>query len=309
MPTFGGATTWLNSDPLGGATLRDRVILVDFWTFTCINWMRTAPYRRAWAAAYREDGLVLVGVHTPEFSFEHDLEAVRREVDRRRIVYPVAVDNGYEIWRSFDNQYWPALYVLDEEGTVHHHHFGEGNYEKTERVLQRMLGVDRPLVSVTPRGDEAEADWGNLRSPETYLGYGRGSRFAPGIGEVFDEASLYRIPAEQPLNTWSLDGHWNIRTEHVVLDRAGGGIAYRFHARDVHLVMASGAGDPIAFHVQLDGERPGPSHGEDIDADGNGVLHHGRMYQLIRAHDVVGDRVLQITFDEHGAEAYAFTFG
>lgn len=283
--------------------------MVDFWTFTCINWMRTAPYRRAWAAAYGEDGLVTVGVHTPEFSFEHDLDAVRREVDRRGIHYPVVVDNDYEIWRSFDNHYWPALYVLDEQGTIRHHHFGEGNYEKSEHVLQQILGVDRALVSVTPRGDEAEADWGNLRSPETYLGYGRGSAFTAAFGEVFDESSSYAIPAEQPLNTWSLDGQWTLGKEKVVLDRGGGSIVFRFHARDVHMVMAPGAGEPIAFRVHVDGEQPGLSHGEDTDGDGNGVLRHGRMYQLIRAHDVAGDRVLQITFGEPGAEAYAFTFG
>ena len=250
MPTFGGATAWLNSDPLGGGQLRGRVIMVDFWTFTCINWMRTAPYRRAWAAAYGEDGLVTVGVHTPEFSFEHDLDAVRREVDRRGIHYPVVVDNDYEIWRSFDNHYWPALYVLDEQGTIRHHHFGEGNYEKSEHVLQQILGVDRALVSVTPRGDEAEADWGNLRSPETYLGYGRGSAFTAAFGEVLDESSSYAVPAEQPLNTWSLDGQWTLGKEKVVLDRGGGSIVFRFHARDVHMVMAPGAGEPIAFRVQ-----------------------------------------------------------
>jgi hypothetical protein len=295
--------------PLGSDELRGRVVLVGFWTFTCINWMRTAPYLRAWDAAYRRDGLLIVGAHTPEFSFEHDLDAVRREVDRRGIHYPVVVDNDYEIWRSFDNHYWPALYVLDQQGTLRHHHFGEGNYEKSEHVLQRLLGVDRALISVTPRGDELEADWVNLRSRDTYLGYGRGSGFVPNLGEVLDESSSYEVPAEQPVNTWSLDGHWTFGDDQVVLDLAGGSIAFRYHARDVHLVMTPGAGTPITFTVRLDGEPPGRSHGADIDGGGNGVLRHARMYQLIRAQDVSQDRVLTVTFDEPGAQLYVFTFG
>lgn len=309
IPTFDGATEWLNSGPLGGAQLRDRVVLVDFWTFTCINWMRTAPYRRAWAEAYRSDGLLVVGVHTPEFSFENDPEGVRRAVEQRGIEYPVTLDNDYEIWRSFDNHHWPALYVLDERGTVRHHHFGEGGYQKSERVLQRMLGVDRALTVVVGEGDEADADWGSLRSPETYLGYGRRSGFVNVSSDALDKSVTFALPAELPLNGWSLEGEWTIGREKVVLDRASGSLAFRFHARDVHLVMAPGADGPIPFQVLLDGELPGPSHGTDIDGDGNGILHHGRMYQLIRAHDVVGERVLRITFGEPGAEAYAFTFG
>lgn len=273
--------------------------------------MRAAPYRRALAEAYRGDGLLVIGVHTPEFSFEHDLEGVRRAVEQRGIYYPVALDNGYETWRSFDNHYWPALYVLDEQGTVRHHHFGEGEgeYEKSERVLQRMLGVARPLTVVVGDGDEAEADWGNLRSPETYLGYVRQSGFVTASRNSYDESAINALPGDLPLNGWSLEGEWTFGRENVVLDRAGGSIAFRFHARDVHLVMAPGANGPVPFQVLLDGELPGLCRGGDVDGDGNGILHHGRIYQLIRAHDVVGDRVLQITFGEPGADAYAFTFG
>ena len=308
-PTFGGATSWLNSEPLTATRMRDRVVLVDFWTFTCINWMRTAPYVRAWAQAYRADGLVVVGVHTPEFSFEHDVEGVRRAIEERDIDYPVAVDSGYKVWRAFGNQYWPALYVLDEQGTIRHHHFGEGGYEESERVVQRMLGVDRALTSNTGQGDEAEADWDNLRSPETYLGYGRRSGFVTTSHDVFDDSATYAHPADLPLNGWSLDGEWTIGREKAVLDRAGGSIVLRFHARDVHLVLSSRDGEPTPFRVLIDGDRPGLSHGGDVDSDGNGILRHGQMYQLFRAHDTVGERVLQIAFGEAGAEAYAFTFG
>ena len=309
IPSFGGATTWLNSTPLGSTQLRDRVVLVDFWTFTCINWIRTAPYVRAWAQSYRDDGLVVVGVHTPEFSFEHDIDGVRRAIAERGIDYPVAVDNDYEIWRSFDNHYWPAQYVLDGQGTIRHHHFGEGDYEESERVLQRMLRVDRALVSVTGQGDEEEADWRSLRSPETYLGYGRRSGFSGNSRGVLDETFSYDGVADLPLNGWSLEGEWTVGREKIVLDRAGGTVAFRFHARDVHMVLSPSDERPIPFRVLVDGEPPGPSHGADVDGGGNGVLRHGRMYQLLRAHDTVGERVLQITFDRPGAEAFAFTFG
>jgi thiol-disulfide isomerase/thioredoxin len=284
-------------------------VLVDFWTFTCINWMRTAPYVRAWARAYRDDGLVVVGVHTPEFSFEHDIEGVRRGVEHRGIDYPVAVDNDYEIWRAFENQYWPALYLLDGRGMIQHHHVGEGDYDESETVLQRALGVERPLVSVIASGDEAEADWGNLRSPETYLGYSRGSGLTSTAPRAIEGSSLYAFPADLALNTWALEGEWTMEREKVTLDRAGGSIAFRFHARDAHLVLSPGVAQPIPFQVLLDGEPPGLSSGLDIDADGRGILRHGRMYQLVRLHDAVGERVLQITFSQPGAEAYAFTFG
>jgi thiol-disulfide isomerase/thioredoxin len=295
MPSLGGATGWLNSGPLGPAELRGHVVLVNFWTLTCINWLRQEPYVRAWSQAYRDDGLVVIGVHTPEFSFEHDIDAVRRATKERGIAYPVAVDNDYEIWSAFANNYWPALYFVDAGGVLRDQHFGEGRYEESERVIQRLLGVEREFVSAEGVGVEAEADWDQLRTPETYLGSLRSERFG----------SLDRLP----LNHWALAGEWTIGRESVVLDEAGGSIAYRFHARDAHLVLSREAGEPIPFRVLLDGEAPGPSHGVDVDGGGNGLLGDGRMYQLVREHDAVRERTLEITFLEPGAEAYAFTFG
>jgi thiol-disulfide isomerase/thioredoxin len=309
MPSLGGATGWLHSEPLGPAELRDHVVLVDFWTLTCINWLRTEPYVRAWAQAYRDDGLIVIGVHTPEFSFEHEIDLVRQASKERAIDYPVAVDNDYEIWSAFDNHYWPALYFVDAEGVIRDHHFGEGRYEQSERVIQRLLGVERELVSVEGLGVEAEADWDHLRTPETYLGYERGEQFASPDGAAFDERRAYELPAGLRVNHWALDGEWTVGREHVLLDQAGGSIAYRFHARDAHLVLSPGAQKPIPFRVLLDGEAPGPSHGVDVDEDGTGLLRDGRLYQLVREHDLVRERTLQITFLEPGAEAYVFTFG
>jgi thiol-disulfide isomerase/thioredoxin len=296
MPSLGGATEWLNSEPLSPAELRGHVVVVDFWTLTCINWLRTEPYVRAWSQAYRDDGLVVIGVHTPEFSFEHEIDLVRQATKERAIDYPVAVDNEYEVWSAFANHYWPALYFVDADGIIRDHHFGEGRYEQSERVVQRLLGVDRELVSVEGLGVEAEADWDHLRTPETYLGYGRGE----------DSAS-----PDEPLrlNHWALAGEWTIGPESVVLDQTGGSIAYRFQARDAHLVLSPGAREPIPFRVLLDGEAPGASHGVDVDEDGNGLLRDGRLYQLVREHDAVRERTLEITFLEPGAEAYVFTFG
>jgi thiol-disulfide isomerase/thioredoxin len=259
MPSLGGATEWLNSEPLGPAELRGHVVLVDFWTLTCINWLRQEPYIRAWSQAYRNDGLVVIGVHTPEFSFEHDIDGVRQATKERGIDYPVAVDNDYEIWSAFDNHYWPALYFVDADGIIRDHHFGEGRYEQSERVIQRLLGVERELVSVAGLGVEAEADWDHLRTPETYLGYGRSEHFAPRDGVAFDEHRAYELPERLRFNHWALAGEWTIGRESVVLDRAGGSIAYRFHARDAHLVLAPGARQPIPFRVLLNGEAPGPS--------------------------------------------------
>ena len=295
MPSLDGASGWLNSEPLSPDALRGRVVLVDFWTLTCINWLRTEPYIRAWSRAYRDDGLVVIGVHTPEFSFEHEIDRVRQATKERAIDYPVAADNDYEVWSAFDNHYWPALYFVDADGIIRDHHFGEGRYEESERVIQRLLGVERELVSVEGLGVEAEADWDHLHTPETYLGYGRSERFAS--------------PDDLHLNHWALTGEWTVGRENVALERAGGSIAYRFHARDAHLVLSCGAREPIPFRVLLDGEAPGPSHGVDVDDDGNGLLRDGRLYQLVRAHDAVRERTLQITFLEPGAEAYSFTFG
>jgi thiol-disulfide isomerase/thioredoxin len=295
MPSLGGTTGWLNSEPLGPAELRGHVVLVNFWTLTCINWLRQEPYVRAWSRAYRDDGLIVIGVHTPEFSFEHDLEGVRQAVEVRDIDYPVAQDNDYGVWSAFANHYWPALYFVDKDGVIRDQHFGEGRYEESERVIQELLGVERELVSVEGVGAEAEADWDHLRTQETYLGYARGQQAAPRDG--------------LSLNEWALVGDWKTGPENVALEQAGGSIAFRFHARDAHLVLTPGAHEPIPFRVLLDGEAPGPSHGVDVDEDGNGLLREGRMYQLVRQHDGVRERTLEITFLEPGAEAYAFTFG
>jgi thiol-disulfide isomerase/thioredoxin len=295
MPSLGGATGWLNSEPLGSAELRGHVVLVDFWTLTCINWLRTEPYVRAWWQAYRNDGLVVIGVHTPEFSFEREIDLVRQATKERAIDYPVAADNDYEVWSAFDNHYWPALYFVDADGIIRDHHFGEGRYEQSERVIQRLLGVERELVAVEGVGVEAEADWDHLLTPETYLGYTRGGESAS--------------PSDLHLNQWTLAGEWTIGAENAVLDQAGGSIAFRFHARDAHLVLSPGEREPIPFRVLLDGEPPGPSHGVDVDDDGNGLLEDGRLYQLVREHDAIRERTLEITFLEPGAEAYVFTFG
>jgi thiol-disulfide isomerase/thioredoxin len=309
MPSLGGATEWLNSAPLGSAELRGHVVLVDFWTLTCINWLRTAPYVRAWSHAYRNDGLVVIGVHTPEFSFEHEIDRVRQATTERGIDYPVAVDNDYAIWSAFDNHYWPALYFVDADGIIRDHHFGEGRYEQSERVIQRLLGVERELVSVEGLGVEAEADWDHLRTPETYLGYGRSEHFASPGGVAFDERRTYELPERVRFGHWALAGEWTIGRENVVLDQAGGSIAYRFHARDAHLVLSPGARGPIPFRVLLDGEPPGLSYGVDVAEDGHGLLRGGRLYQLVREHDAIRERTLEITFLEPGAEAYVFTFG
>jgi hypothetical protein len=309
MPSLGGATGWLNSEPLGPAELRGRVVLVNFWTLTCINWLRQEPYVRAWSRAYRDDGLVVIGVHTPEFSFEHELELVRRATTERAIDYPVALDNDYEIWSAFANHYWPALYFIDTDGGIRDEHFGEGRYEQSERVIQRLLGVERELVSVQGVGVEAEADWDQLRTPETYLGYWRGERFVSPEGAAYDERRAHQLPEHLDINHWALAGEWTIGRENVALDQAGGSIAFRFQARDAHLVLSPGAREPIGFRVLLDGEPPGPSHGVDVDEHGSGLLSDGRMYQLVRQHDTVRERTLEITFLEPGAEAYSFTFG
>ena len=309
MPPLGGATEWLNSERLDAAELKGRVVVVNFWTLTCINWLRQEPYVRAWSEAYRGDGLVVIGIHTPEFSFEHDVDGVRRATAERAIDYPVAVDNDYEVWTAFANHYWPALYFVDADGIIRDHHFGEGRYEESERVIQRLLGVERELVSVEGMGVEAAADWGHLQTPETYLGYWRGERLASPGGVSPDEPRAYELPEHLRAGHWALAGDWTVGPESVALQQRGGSIAFKFQARDAHLVLSRGAGAPIPFRVLLDGEAPGPSHGVDVDADGNGLLEDGRLYQLVRERNDVRRRTLQITFLEAGAEAYAFTFG
>jgi hypothetical protein len=305
LPSFAGATEWLNSEPLGPAELEGHVVLVNFWTWTCINWLRQEPYVRAWSQAYRDDGLIVIGVHTPEFSFEHDVDGVRRAIVERAIDYPVAVDNDYEVWSAFANHYWPALYFADRDGVIRDHHFGEGGYEKLERVIQRLLGVERELVTVEGVGVEAAADWDHLDTPETYLGYSRSDRLPSTSGAGL----AYERPERLRLNRWALAGAWAIEPESVVLEQPGGSIAFRFAARDAHLVLSPGDRAPIPFRVLIDGQAPGRSHGVDVDAYGNGVLREGRMYQLVRQHNAVRQRTLEITFLQPGAKAYSFTFG
>lgn len=311
MPSLGGATGWLNSGPLGPAALRGHVVLVDFWTLTCINWLRTEPYVRAWSRAYRDDGLIVIGVHTPEFSFEHHIDRVRQAIHDRSIDYPVAADNDYAIWTAFGNHYWPALYLIDAAGRIRDHHFGEGGYEESERLIQRLLGVTRELTPVAGVGveAEAEADWNELGTPETYLGYERGENLASPGRPAFDTRQSYEFPQRLGVNQWALSGEWTLGRENVVLEQAGGSIAFRFHARDAHLVLSAQAQEPIPFRVLLDGRPPGPSHGEDIDEDGTGLLRDGRLYQLVRQQVPVQERAVEISFLQPGAEAYVFTFG
>jgi thiol-disulfide isomerase/thioredoxin len=316
MPSLAGATEWLNSPPLTPAGLRGSVVLVEFWTYTCINWLRTLPYVRAWAQHYQDRGLVVIGVHTPEFDFEHDLDNVRRAVKDLRVDYPVAVDNDYAIWSAFDNHYWPALYFVDAQGQIRHHQFGEGRYEESEMLLQQLLteagsgGIGRDLVSVDAGGVEAAADWGSLRSPENYLGYERTDNFASSNGAVLDTPHVYAAPAGLRLNHWALAGDWTVRRGAVALNQAGGGIAYRFQARDLHLVMGPATrGTPVRFRVLLDGQPPGAAHGTDVDDQGNGTVTDPRLYQLVRQPGPVTDRTFEVTFLDPGVQAYAFTFG
>ena len=309
MPTLDGATAWLNSVPLGSAELRGHVVLVDFWTLTCINWLRTEPYIRAWSNAYHDDGLIVIGVHTPEFSFEHDLELVRKATCDREIDYPVAADNDYAVWEAFDNHYWPALYFVDRDGVIRDQYFGEGRYAESETQIQRLLGISREPAAVEGTGVEAEADWQHLRTPETYLGFGRGGGPTSTVPAAHNEARTYEFPDLLPPNSWALAGDWTIGHEKVALAQAGGSISFRFHARDVHLVLRSTAHAQIPFRVSVDGEPPGASRGIDVDEHGNGELVDGRLYQLVRVHDAVRDRTMTITFIEAGAEAYVFTFG
>jgi thiol-disulfide isomerase/thioredoxin len=315
LASFDGATGWLNSEPLAPEALRGKVVLVDFWTYTCINWLRTLAYVRAWAERYEGDGLVVVGVHTPEFPFEREEDNVRRAVEDMAVGYPVALDPDYEVWRAFANHYWPAAYFADAEGRIRHHQFGEGGYEECERVIQMLLGeagrddVADDLVSITPEGFEVQADWDNLRSPETYLGYEQAQNFgSPGFAA--DEPRTYEVPEPLNLNEWALAGDWTIGGGASVPDEAGARLAFRFHARDAHLVMGPRErGTSAPFRVLLDGQPPGAARGFDVDEDGNGTLSRQRLHQLIRQPGSISDRTLEIVFPEAGAEAYCFTFG
>jgi thiol-disulfide isomerase/thioredoxin len=316
MPSPEGATGWLNSPPLTAADLRGRVVLVNFWTLTCINWLRTLPWLRAWAGKYEQHGLVLLGVHTPEFDVEHDLDNVRQAVEELGVDYPVVVDNDYAIWTAFDNHYWPALYFVDAEGKIRHHRFGEGGYEQSEMILQQLLvdagaaDVGDDLVSVEADGPEVAADWDNLWSPENYLGSERSENFASPNGAVLGRRHVYDTPPTLRLNHWALAGDWTVKRQPVVLNEAEGRIAYRFHARDLHLVMGPAAREtPVRFRVLLDGASPGAAHGTDVDDQGNGTVTEPRLYQLIRQPGPISDRTFEITFLDPGVQAYAFTFG
>lgn len=317
LPGFDGATGWLNSPPLTAADLGGKVVLVDFWTYTCINWLRTLSYVRAWAAKYHDRGFVTVGVHTPEFPFEQDVDNVREAVRDMRIGYPVAIDSDYRVWRAFSNHYWPAVYIADAQGRIRHHQFGEGRYEECERVIQRLLrdagaeGVGDALVSVAADGVEAQADWTNLASPETYLGYEQTQNFASPGGVAFAESRTYAAPDSLRLNHWALSGDWTIESgASVLMNRAGGGIAFRFHARDVHLVLRPRErGTSVPFRVLVDGEPPGDAHGLDVDEEGHGMVAQARLHQLVRQPGSITDRTFEITFLAPGIEAYVFTFG
>jgi thiol-disulfide isomerase/thioredoxin len=311
-----GATGWLNSPPLTPAGLRGKVVVVDFWTYTCINWLRQLPYLRAWADKYSGDGLVVIGVHTPEFSFERIADNVRRAVEEMRIDYPIALDNDYSVWRAFDNHYWPALYFADAQGRIRHHHFGEGEYEQSEMVIQQLLAeagyaaAGDGVVSVQAGGLEAPADWGALRSPENYAGYARTENFASAGGAVRDRSHRYTIPARLLLNQWALSGDWTMEEEAIALDAPDGGIACRFHARDLNLVMGPAAsGSPVRSRVLIDGQPPGEAHGSDVDSDGNAEIGQQRVYQLIRQPGPIQDRTFEISFLDPGAHVYSFTFG
>jgi thiol-disulfide isomerase/thioredoxin len=316
FPSLAGATTWLNSAPLTPEELRGKVVAVDFWTYTCINWLRTLPYLRAWAKKYQDHGLVVIGVHTPEFPFEHDLENVRRAVKEMQVTYPVAVDNDYAVWSAFSNHYWPALYLIDAQGRIRHHQFGEGDYEEAERVVQQLLAeagdesAGENLVTLDAHGPEVAADWDDLGSGENYLGYARTDGFTSPDGVVVDERQLYTIPARLSRNEWALAGEWTMERGLAALNAANGRIAYRFHARDLHLVMGPAKhGTSVRFRVRLDGQAPGAAHGSDVDEHGEGVVSEQRLHQLIRQPGSIADRTFEIEFLDPGVEAYAFTFG
>lgn len=315
LPPLDGAVQWLNSPPLSAQGLRGKVVLVDFWTYSCINCLRAIPYVRAWAEKYKDQGLVVIGVHAPEFAFEKNIGNVKKAVADLKLGYPVAVDNDYTIWRAFDNMYWPAHYFIDAQGNIRHHHFGEGEYDESERVIQQLLaeaghaGPSTGLVAVKASGAEAATDLSAVGSPETYLGYERAENFVSPGDAVRDASHVYEAGQPQ-LNQWSLSGAWTRESEHASLDATGGGIVYRFHARDLHLVLGPGAdGKPVRFRVTIDGRAPGADHGTDTDADGEGTVTDQRLYQLVRQGGPITDRTFEIRFLDPGVQAYAFTFG
>ena len=298
LPALDRAPVWLNSEPLTAEALRGRVVAVDFWTYSCVNWLRTLPYISAWRERYRDRGLVVVGVHAPEFGFEHDLDNVRRAVNELGVVHPVVIDNDFAIWQAFANRYWPALYLVDGDGRLRFEHFGEGAYEESERAIQQLLGVDEEPARVDAGGLAEAADWDTLRSPETYVGAARGER------------RIDQRPDALDLNEWGLTGRWSIGDEAAALEASGGSIAYRFEARDLNLVLAPpSSGAPVRFAVRLDGRPPGDDHGLDVDDGGDGVVEQPRMYQLVRQARGAAQRTFEIMFSDPGVRAYVFTFG
>jgi thiol-disulfide isomerase/thioredoxin len=316
LASFEGANEWLNSPALTPKGLRGKVVLVDFCTYTCINWLRSLPYVRAWAEQYQDKGLVVIGVHTPEFPFEHNAANVRRAIAAMRVRYPVAIDNDYAVWRAFDNHYWPALYLADAKGRIRYHHFGEGDYDEAEKTIQQLLmdagasGIGRDLVSVDARGIEAAADWQNLMSPENYVGHDRTEDFASPGGVAVGKTRAYTVPPMLGLNHWALAGEWTVNKGSVRLDQPNGRIAYRFHARDLHLVMGPAAGTTsVRFRVLIDGQPPAAARGSDLDDQGRGTVTEQRLYQLVRQSRPIADRQFEIEFLDPGAEAFSFTFG
>jgi cytochrome c biogenesis protein CcdA/thiol-disulfide isomerase/thioredoxin len=317
LPSLNGAVEWLNSAPLTAEQLKGKVVVIDFWTYSCINCLRSLPYTKAWAEKYRDQGLVVIGVHAPEFAFERNVNNVRKAVKEQGINFPVAIDNDFAIWRAFGNQYWPAHYFIDAKGRIRHHHFGEGEYAKSEQVIQQLLeeagrkDVTNTVVSTEgAQGVQQQSDMGAVGSPETYLGYDRAENFASPETQAANAARQYSAPAKPALNQWGLAGNWLSQADQITLNQGTGSIVYRFHARDLHLVLGPGKdGKPVRFRVTIDGAAPGQDHGADIAADGSGKIDSQRLYQLVRQNGTVGDRTFNIEFLDPGVQAYAFTFG
>ncbi|MDB4912039.1 MAG: hypothetical protein JWO39_2862 [Gemmatimonadetes bacterium] len=316
LPSLAGATLWLNSQPLTPAALRGKVVLIDFSTYTCINWLRTLPHVRAWAEKYRDQGLVVINVQTPEFEFEKNIDNVRLASKQMGVVYPTAIDNDYAIWKAFDNHYWPALYIVDAKGQIRHHQFGEGDYERSEAIIKQLLteagqtGIGSDLAQIHENGAEVGADWNTLKTGETYVGFDRAENFSSPGGLARGKSHVYAAPAQLELNHWALEGDWTAGKQGTISNKANGRIVFRFHARDVHLVMGpSVMGKPVRFRVRIDGAAPGAAHGGDVDAEGNGTVAEQRLYQLIRQPSPIVDRQFEIEFLDPGAEAFVFTFG
>jgi cytochrome c biogenesis protein CcdA/thiol-disulfide isomerase/thioredoxin len=316
LPSLSGAVEWLNSPPLTPEQLKGKVVLVDFWTYSCINCLRSIPYVRAWADKYKDQGLVVIGVHAPEFAFEKNIGNVKQAVAKLKIDYPVAIDNDYAIWRAFNNEYWPADYFIDANGKIRHHFFGEGDYSESEKVIQQLLAeagrgnLPVDMVSVSATGAEAASDAADVKSPETYIGFARSENFASPGGPVGDKPHEYATGDLSHLNDWGLAGDWTVGGQSATLNKTDGAISFRFHARDLHLVLGPSAdGKPVRFRVTIDGAKPGESHGADVNADGDGVVTDHRLYQLVRQSGPVMDHTFSIQFLDPDVQAYAFTFG